>query len=110
MELLNEMLPYIIGILTVLATYLGNKLRQLLDVKVAIEKQEQVESMVKASVLWVEQVYGVDLIVESSEKFESAKKRALFLLQNSGLNVEEDYIDTLIEAFVYELNSKKEVE
>ena len=108
MELLNEMLPYIIGILTVLATYLGNKLRQWLDVKVAVDKQKQIEGMVKASVLWVEQVYGVDMVEVSQDKFEQAKQRSLFLLQNAGLEVDEEYLETLIEAFVFELLNKGE--
>lgn len=105
-ELINELTPYILGVVTILLGYLGNKLRRFIDLKVSVDKQELVDKIVRASVLFVEQIYGIDVDDITTGKFNLAKQRALVLLQNVGLHIDEEHLDTLIEAFVFELLNK----
>ncbi len=107
-ELLLELQPYLVGILTVILGYVGNKLRVYFDAKIETEKQEQIKDIVKGVVAFVEQVAKFDLELVGKEKYNLAKEKAVLLLNEKGLVVSETELDMLIEAFVLELLNKGE--
>ena len=99
-ELLLELQPYLIGILTVILGYVGNKLRLYFDAKIETEKQEQIKDIVKGVVAFVEQVAKVDVELKGKEKFNLAKENAAFILNEKGFVISEVELDMLIESFV----------
>ncbi len=99
-ELLLELQPYLVGILTVILGYVGNKLRLYFDAKIETEKQEQIKDIVKGVVAFVEQVAKVDVELKGKEKFNLAKRKAILLLNEKGLVISEVELDMLIESFV----------
>ena len=99
-ELLLELQPYLIGILTVILGYVGNKLRLYFDAKIETEKQEQIKDIVKGVVAFVEQVAKVDVELKGKEKFNLAKEKAVLLLNEKGFVISETELDMLIESFV----------
>ena len=107
-ELMNEILPLLQPILVLILGFVGNKIRLYINGKIALDKQKEIENVVRASVTFVEQVTGQDLEVKGQAKFLWAKERASAVLKGMGLEVNEEYLDTLIEAFVFELAQKGE--
>lgn len=105
-ELLNEILPLLQPILVLILGFLGNKIRLYIDGKIALDKQKEIENVVRASVQFVEQITGEDLELKGQIKFNMAKERAVSMLQSMGLDVNEEYVQTLIEAFVFELSQE----
>ena len=99
-ELLLELQPYLIGILTVILGYVGNKLRLYFDAKIETEKQEQIKDIVKGVVAFVEQVAKVDVELVGQEKFNLAKEKAVLLLNEKGFVISEVELNMLIESFV----------
>ena len=99
-ELLLELQPYLIGILTVILGYVGNKLRLYFDAKIETEKQEQIKDIVKGVVAFVEQVAKVDVELKGKEKFNLAKEKAVLLLNEKGFVISEVELNMLIESFV----------
>ena len=106
-ELLLELQPYLIGILTVILGYVGNKLRLYFDAKIETEKQEQIKDIIKGVVAFVEQVAKVDVELKGKEKFNLAKEKAVLLLNEKGFVISEFELDTLIESFVLGLGGDK---
>lgn len=106
-ELLLELQPYLVGILTVILGYVGNKLRLYFDAKIETEKQEQIKDIVKGVVAFVEQVAKVDVELEGKEKFNLAKEKAVLLLNEKGFVVSEVELDMLIESFVLGLQERE---
>lgn len=99
-DLLLELQPYLIGILTVILGYVGNKLRLYFDAKIETEKQEQIKDIVKGVVAFVEQVAKVDVELKGKEKFNLAKEKTILLLNEKGFVISETELDMLIESFV----------
>lgn len=99
-ELLLELQPYLIGILTVILGYVGNKLRLYFDAKINTEKQEQIKDIVKGVVAFVEQVAKVDVALKGQGKFNLAKEKAVLLLNEKGFAISEAELDMMIESFV----------
>ena len=106
-ELLLELQPYLIGILTVILGYVGNKLRLYFDAKIETEKQEQIKDIVKGVVAFVEQVAKVDVKLKGQEKFNLAKEKAVLLLNEKGFLISEVELDMLIESFVLGLKEEE---
>ena len=109
-ELLLELQPYLIGILTVILGYVGNKLRLYFDAKIETEKQEQIKDIVKGVVAFVEQVAKVDVELKGQEKFNLAKEKAVLLLNEKGFVISEVELDMLIESFVLGLKDGDPIE
>lgn len=108
-EFLEVIRPFLEPMMVAIAGFVGLKISQYFNSKVSIDTQKQIDNIIKASVLWVESVYNVDMVEVSKEKFEKAKQRSLFLINELGVQVSEEYLDSMIEAFVFELlNSNKE--
>lgn len=105
-ELLIELQPYLIGILTVILGYVGNKLRLYFDAKIETEKQDQIKDIVKGVVAFVEQVAKVDVELAGKEKFNLAKEKAILLLNGKGFVISEVELDMLIESFVLGLQER----
>lgn len=80
--------------LSVFASYIGMKIRQLYENKVKDEKKEKI---VSNTVAYINQLY-VDL--EGSEKFNKAKEMILILLKENKLTITEKELDVLIESTV----------
>lgn len=99
-ELLLELQPYLVGILTVILGYVSNKLRLYFDAKIDEQKQGQIKDVVKGVVAFVEQVSKTDLELVGKAKYELAKEKAVLLLNEKGLAVSEVELEMLIEAFV----------
>lgn len=99
-ELLLELQPYLVGILTVILGYVSNKLRLYFDAKIDEQKQKQIKDVIKGAVAFVEQVSKKDLELVGKAKFELAKEKAVLLLNEKGLAVSEVELEMLIEAFV----------
>lgn len=106
-ELLLELQPYLVGILTILLGYLGNKLRLFLDEKIEQEQQEKIKDIVKGVVAFVEQVAKVDVELVGQEKFNLAKEKAVLLLNEKGFVISEIELEMLIESFVLGLQEKE---
>ena len=106
-ELLLELQPYLVGILTILLGYLGNKLRLFLDEKIEQEQQDKIKDIVKGVVAFVEQVAKFDLELVGKEKYNLAKEKAVLLLNEKGLVVSETELDMLIESFVLGLKDEE---
>lgn len=106
-ELLLELQPYLVGILTVILGYVGNKLRLYFDAKIETEKQEQIKDIVKGVVAFVEQVAKVDVELIGQEKLNLAKEKAVLLLNEKGFVVSEVELDMLIESFVLGLQERE---
>lgn len=109
---LKELLEIIYGaigstVIPAFTVFLGYQINKFIQSKVSVDEQEQIDGIIKASVVWVEQITGVDLEYEAKEKFNFAKNRALELLKGAGLEVSEEYLDTLIEVFVNGLHSDR---
>lgn len=107
-ELLEVLIPTLLSVVTIVVTYAGAKIGAYYNLKVSKDKQEQIDNIINSSVVWVEQITGVDLEYKAQEKFNFAKNRALELLKGAGLEVSEEYLDTLIEVFVNGLHSDNE--
>lgn len=103
-ELMNQIMPYVMIILTAIAGYLATKAKTFFDAKIDKDNQERLLQFVKATVDFVEQI-GIDLKPE--EKFELAKAKVLIWVREKGLNVTEEELQVLIEAFVHNLTLSK---
>ena len=89
--------------------FLGYQINKLIQSKVSVDEQIKIDEIVRATILWVEQVYGDKFF--GDEKLQLAKLRILELLKGMKIDISEEYLETLIEAFVNEINwSKKETE
>ena len=110
---LKELLEVIYGVIgtTVIpafAVFLGYQINKFIQSKVSVDEQIKIDEIVRATILWVEQVYGNEELGE--EKLRLAKLRILELLKGMKIDISEEYLETLIEAFVNEINwSKKEL-
>ena len=104
-DLLNEIMPYVMIILTAIAGYLATRIKAYIDSKIDKDKQNQLLKFIKVTVDYVEQI-GIKLKPE--EKFELAKAKALIWINGKGLTVSEDELEILIEAFVHNLKAKEE--
>ena len=90
------------------AVFLGYQINKFIQSKVSVDEQIKIDEIVRATILWVEQVYGDEKLGE--EKLRLAKLRILDLLKGMKIDISEEYLETLIEAFVNEINwSKKEL-
>ena len=102
-DLIQELMPYIIGILGVLLTYLGRKLNLYLNERIDTEQWELIKDVIQGAVMFVEQISKQDVGLYGEKKFELAKQRALEVLNDKGLTVTDDELELLIEKFVLEM-------
>ena len=105
-EIKELLIPLLATLLTYLATYLGIKLKELIDAKITKERQEQIANIVDATVKYVEQIANRQGFV--GDKYNLAKQRILDELTIKGLEISEEYLDSLIEAFVRQLEIEGE--
>lgn len=105
-QLINALLPYIISALgTVIAAvgaWIGSKIGNYIDQK---NNAELIRVIIEKTVKYVEQV-GAEL--QSQEKFDLAKQKAIEWANSKGLNVSEVELEILIEAFVNDFYSHYE--
>jgi len=106
-ELMTQITPYLMIILTAIAGYLATKIKAFFDAKIDKDNQERLMQFIKATVEFVEQI-GIDLKPE--EKFELAKAKVLIWINQKGLTVTEEELQVLIEAFVHNLTLSKPLE
>lgn len=99
-ELMAQITPYIMIILTAIAGYLAAKIKAFFDVRIDRDNQERLVQFIQATVEFVEQI-GIDLKPE--EKFKLAKSKVLIWVNQKGLVVTEEELEVLIEAFVHSL-------
>lgn len=99
-QLMEQITPYLMIILTAVAGYLATKIKSFIDAKVDHEKQEQLIQFVGKTVEYVEQI-GFDL--NSDEKFKLAKAKVVIWMNQRGITVTEEELEVLIEAFVHNL-------
>lgn len=99
-ELMNQLMPYIMTILTVIAGYLATKAKAWIDTKIDAENQGKLLAFVGMTVEYVEQI-GVNL--EAEEKFQLAKSKIIIWMRRKGIEVSEEELEILIEAFVHNL-------
>lgn len=104
-ELMNQIMPFIIIILTAIAGYVATKIKAFIDSKIDKDKQDRLLKFIKVTVDYVEQI-GIKLKPE--EKFNLAKAKALIWINEKGITVSEDELEILIEAFVHNLTAKEE--
>ena len=106
-ELLAQITPYIMIILTAIAGYLAKKVKDVIDARVDRENQVKLMEFVELTVDYVEQI-GINLA--SAEKFELAKAKVLIWVNQKGLTVTDEELEVLIEAFVHNLLPAETVE
>ena len=99
-EVMNQIMPYIMIILTAIAGYLATKIKGFIDARIDKENQNKLMDFVRLTVDYVEQI-GIELKPE--EKFELAKAKVLIWVNQKGITVSEDELEVLIEAFVHNL-------
>lgn len=99
-ELMEQITPYLMIILTAIAGYLATKIKDFIDVRIDKENQEKLIAFIRSTVDYVEQI-GVKL--ESEEKFELAKAKVLIWVKQRGFTVTDEELQVLIEAFVHNL-------
>lgn len=99
-ELINQIMPYIMIILTAIAGYIAKKIKEFIDARIDKENQSKLMNFVKLTVDYVEQI-GIELKPE--EKFELAKAKVLLWVNQKGITVSEAELEVLIEAFVHNL-------
>ena len=100
-ELMQEISPYLMSILTVLVStlsvFLASKIKVFFDSKMEKDEQERLLRYVGLAVEYVEQI-GKEL--DSEHKFELAKIKIVSWVEAKGLVVTDDEIEVLIESFV----------
>lgn len=99
-ELLTEVSPYLMLILTAVASYLAAKIKAFIDSKIDKDNQAKLLSFVESTVKYVNQI-GVDLVNE--EKLELAKSKVIIWANQKGIVVSGEELEVLIEAFVNSL-------
>ena len=104
-ELFDTLVPMMAPIVTVIVGFIGYQIRVFVNSKIGVSQQNQIVNTVDASVKWVEQVTGTNPLVTGEQKFNMAKDRAQGILAGMQINVTDDQIDTLIEAFVLGLST-----
>ena len=96
-QLLEALTPHLVEIalliLSGLGAYLGNKIKQHLDMKEA-------ERIIKMTVLYIEELGHKDLTLKGEEKFALALEKSSQWLNEKGLKVNEIELNTMILAFV----------
>ena len=107
---LKELLEIIYGvigstIIPAFTVFLGYQINKFIQSKVSVDEQIKIDEIVKATILWVEQVYGNKVL--GDEKLRLAKLRILELLKGMKIDISEEYLETLIEAFVNGLHSDR---
>lgn len=103
-ELLNLLRPTLITAGTIILSFLGMKMKKYYNVKISLEQQKQITNIVKAAVMFVEQVAGEYLL--SGEKLSMAKHRAKVTLNQVGIDITDEELTMWIEAFVGAINHK----
>ena len=101
-ELLLELQPYLIGAITVILGYVGKQIGIYFRTITTAKERDQALKVIKASVDFVEQVSGDNLL--SEDKFALALEQAKRQLSKIGLDLEDDEIEMWIESFVKGLN------
>lgn len=100
-ELFEALKPSILAIITLIATtlvsYLTIKAKELLVAKTGEVNAKRIKATIEDVVNCVEQI---GKLWGSDEKLEDAKRRALLILAEQGLNVSETELNTLIESVV----------
>lgn len=99
-ELLEQITPYLMLILTAVAGYLATQIKSFIDARIDAENQKKLMDFVSLTVDYVEQI-GINL--GSEEKFQLAKSKVLLWVKQKGLTVTETELEVLIEAFVHGL-------
>lgn len=102
-DILQELTPYLIGILGVLLTFLGRKLNIFLNERIDKDQWNLIKDIVQGAVMFVEQISKQDVGLYGEKKFNLAKQRALEVLNDKGLAVTDDELELLIEKFVLEM-------
>lgn len=102
-EIIRELMPYFIGILGVLLTYLGRKLNIFLNERIDKDQWAMIKDVVQGAVKFVEQVSKIDVELQGELKFNLAKEKALQLLNDKGLTITDVELEILIESFVLEM-------
>jgi len=97
----SNIVEILMTILTALASYIGITLKNLYT-KYVNDKTKK--SIVEATVKYVEQVGE---LLNSQEKLQKAKEKALEWLEEKGISISDTELEVLIESFV---NSLKESE
>lgn len=103
-ELLNLLRPTLITAGTIILSFLGMKMKKYYNVKISLEQQKQITNIVKAAVMFVEQVAGEHVL--SVDKLSMAKHRAKVNLNQVGIDITDEELTMWIEAFVGGLNHK----
>lgn len=91
------LLAVIVAIIGYLAKIAGGAIKQVSDKYEIKAKLEANKTIVDASVKYTQQVFKD---ANGEEKFEEAKQKALALINEKGLTISDDELDTLIEASV----------
>ena len=105
-DILQELTPYLIGILGVLLTFLGRKLNIFLNERIDKDQWNLIKDIVQGAVMFVEQISKQDVGLYGEKKFNLAKQRALEVLNDKGLAVTDDELELLIEKFVLEMKGE----
>ncbi len=95
----SNILPLLVTFLTGIFSYLGMKLKKIIDKEVL---KKQVDYIVTTTVNYVEQVSKKELMT-SDEKFIKAKEKIIEWLNQEKLIISDTEIDILIESAVKKL-------
>lgn len=99
-ELMNQITPYIMIIITAIAGYIAKQVKVYIDGKIDKQNQEKLMDFIRFTVDYVEQI-GFNL--DSEAKLNLAKEKVVTWSQTKGIPVSETEVDVLIEAFVHNL-------
>lgn len=99
-ELMNQITPYLIIILTAVAGYVATLIKGYIDQKIDMDNQTKVMKFVKTTVEYVEQI-GINMDAEA--KYKLAKSKIVIWMNQKGMTISEEELEVLIEAFVHNL-------
>ena len=75
-DILQELTPYLIGILGALLTFLGRKLNIFLNERIDKDQWNLIKDIVQGAVMFVEQISKQDVELYGEKKFNLAKRRS----------------------------------
>lgn len=101
----GNLIEIIVTIIGCIATWLGTQVKNVYK-KYADNQTKQ--EIVKVSVQWVEQMVKIGQIA-MADRLDNAKSKAISLLNEAGITITEEELETMIESAVYAFTSSADI-
>lgn len=101
----GNLIEIIVTIIGCIAAWLGTQVKNVYK-KYADNQTKQ--EIVKVSVQWVEQMVKIGQIA-MADRLDNAKSKAISLLNEAGITITEEELETMIESAVYAFTSSADI-